>query len=72
MRIIHSATKCVGEFGVEDQHVREVVAFCGERTEPRETAPVLIHPGNLKITRKETMRTKDATETFEYYEYPEN
>ena len=44
----------------------------GERTEPRDPTPVLIHTRNMTMLRKEKIILKDDTETWEYYEYLEN
>ena len=37
-----------------------------------EPTPVMIHPGNLTTPLKEIMVPKKDTETWDYYEYPEN
>ena len=42
IHILHSGTKYVGEFGVEDHHTWEVVEFVIHPTERREPRPVLI------------------------------
>ena len=47
--------KYVGEFGVDYYHSRDIFKFVRERTDERETTPVLIHPGNVKIPWKETI-----------------
>ena len=50
--ILLSEKKYAGEFGVEDHHVGEVVAFVGYRLERREMTPILIHPRNLAMAQK--------------------
>ena len=64
VRILHSATKYTGEFGVEDHHSKEVVALIRDRKERRDPTPVLIQTGNLTTARKENMAPKDDTETW--------
>ena len=70
--ILHSDSKYVGEFVVEDLHTREVLSFVGEQTEWKDTKPVLIHTGNLTMPWKEMIVSKDDAETWKYYEYPKN
>ena len=71
IHILHSSSKYVVEFGVEDHHAREVAAFVGKQVDQKETTPVLIHSEKLTAP-KEKMFIKDDTEMWEYYEYPEN
>ena len=67
VKMLHSATKYAGDFGVDDHHAGEMIEFNGWGTDRRDPTPVLKHPGNLTTPWRETMVTKDNAETWEYY-----